>query len=81
MTKKKLFVKISVLTVFMALCVDSALISSAALISAGRTIPAFTLNAPDSPAARAYLGLRKEKNFTLSQIKANFFILEFFDVY
>ncbi len=81
MERKMWFIRLIGLIAFMTVIMNCALVHSAESIRVGRTLPALTLNAPDSPTAKAYLGLEKEKKFTLSQIKANFFILEFFDVY
>lgn len=78
---RKIFIKLIRLIAFITVIMNCALVHSAESIRVGSTLPAFTLNVPDSPTAKAYLGLGGEKNFTLSQIKANFFILEFFDAY
>ena len=81
MERKVRFIKLIGLIAFMTVIMNWALVYSAEPVRVGSTLPALTLNAPDSPTARDYLGLEKGKKFTLSQVKANFFILEIFDVY
>jgi hypothetical protein len=47
----------------------------------GTMLPKFQLMGPGSPEAKAYLGLKDEKSFSLSQVKTKLVIVEFFDVF
>jgi peroxiredoxin len=50
-------------------------------VSPGKTLPSFTLSAPDDPEMKQYLGLKNLSSFTLSQIPAKFILIEFFSLY
>jgi thiol-disulfide isomerase/thioredoxin len=54
---------------------------SAENIPPGSTLPKFELNSPQSPEEKTYLGLKNEKQFSLSQVKTKFLLVEFFDVF
>ncbi len=45
----------------------------------GTILPKFTLNS--SPEAKAYLAIKGEKSFSLSQVNTKLMLVEFFDVF
>lgn len=47
----------------------------------GTILPKFELMGLGSPETKAYLGIKDEKPFSLSQVKAKLVIVEFFDVF
>jgi hypothetical protein len=47
----------------------------------GDVMPSITLQAPEDPAQRRYLGLEKEGLFEIPQIKADIVIIEIFSMY
>ena len=67
MERKMWFIKLIGLIAFMTVIMNCALVHSVEAIRVGDTLPAFTLNVPDSPTAKAYLGLGKEKKFIMPQ--------------
>ena len=50
-------------------------------ISAGMDLPQFELDTPHADKDRQYLGLKKSKTFSLSEIPAKLIVLEIFSVY
>ena len=50
-------------------------------ISAGMDLPQFKLDTPRAEKDRQYLGLKKSKTFSLSEIPAKLIVLEIFSVY
>lgn len=50
-------------------------------IPVGSMLPQFKIPGPDSPEVKAYLGLKDNKPFSLSQVKTKLMLLEFFDVF
>ena len=69
------------LIIFIGFNLTSAPSFSAESMKPGSSIPEFNLKAPDSKAMKAYLGLKDEKSFSPSQIKAKLIVIEFFDVF
>ena len=59
----------------------AAFASGATDISAGMTLPRFTLQAPASPDERKYLGVEGSEPFTLSQIAGKMVIIDVLDVF
>jgi thiol-disulfide isomerase/thioredoxin len=47
----------------------------------GSLLPQFKIPGPDSPEVKAYLGLKDNKPFALSQVKTKLMLVEFFDVF
>lgn len=47
----------------------------------GGLLPAFSLEIPKDPAAKAYLGLRGEGSFSIPQVRADVVIIEIFSLY
>ncbi len=45
------------------------------------TLPGFQIKMPNSPEINSYLGLKRAKTFSLSQVQAKFLVVEFFDVF
>jgi peroxiredoxin len=50
-------------------------------IPPGTTLPAFTMDMPDSAEARKYLGIKEAKTFTLSDISGKLVLVEFYSMY
>ena len=73
--------KVLSLVVFIGLSLTCSLVYSAENMKPGSIIPKFNLRAPDSNSIKAYLGLKNEKGFSLSQIKAKLMVVEFFNVF
>jgi hypothetical protein len=56
-------------------------IYSAEQLPKGTILPDFQIKGTDSPQTKAYLGISNEKQFSLSQIKTKFVLVEFIDVF
>ena len=69
------------LVFFLVISLSSSLIYSAENIPLGSILPDFKLKGPASPETKAYLGIKDEKLFSLSQINAKLVLVEFFDVF
>jgi hypothetical protein len=69
------------LVFFILISLQGPLIYSAENLSPGSVLPGFKISGPDSPQAKAYLGIPDEKLFSLSQVKGKLVLIEFFDVF
>jgi hypothetical protein len=69
------------LVFFLVIGLSSSLIYSAENMPPGSILPDFKLKGPASPETKAYLGIKDEKLFSLSQVNAKLVLVEFFDVF
>ena len=77
---KKTMIFIAVLAV--GLCVlYSVSLAAQKQLASGDDLPAIKLPAPQTPAAKSYLGLASGETFAVSQIKAEVLIIEIFNMY
>jgi len=77
---KKTMIFIAVLAV--GLCVfHTAPLAAQKQLAGGDTLPVIKLPAPQTPAAKGYLGLTNGGSFAVSQIKAEVLIIEIFNMY
>src|SRR4030042_761043 len=77
---KKTMIFLVVLAVW--LCVyHTAPLAAQKQLAGGETLPVIKLPAPQTPAAKGYLGLANGGSFAVSQIKAQVVIIEIFNMY
>jgi peroxiredoxin len=77
---KKTMIFIAVFAV--GLCaLHSAPLAAEKQLASGDALPAIKLPAPQTPAAKSYLGLASGETFAVSQIKAEVLIIEIFNMY
>ena len=69
------------LVFFLVISLTCSLSYSAENIPPGSILPDFKLTGPASPQAKAYLGVKDEKQFSFSQVNAKLVLVEFFDVF
>ena len=81
MGRKKVLIHGLSLVLLMGIVLIGSLSFSAESLPPGSKLPEFKLKGPDSPQAKAYLGLNDGKPFSLPQIKTKLTLIEFFDVF
>ncbi len=83
MRQKQFIVKILGLVFFIMIGLHCSTVYSAISTPPppGTILPKFQLMGPGSSETKAYLGLKDEKPFSLSQVKTKLVIVEFFDVF
>ena len=77
---KKTMRFVAVLAVWLCVLTGAPLAAEKQLVS-GDALPAIKLPAPQTPAAKSYLGLTSGETFAVSQIKAEVLIIEIFNMY
>ena len=81
MELKKFTINLLGLIFFLVIGLYCSGVYAAQPLSKGSKLPLFELKGAASPQTKAYLGVNNEKQFSVSQIKAKFVLIEFFDTY
>ena len=81
MRRKQFTLKLLGLIFGLMISLHCSMVYSAEPIPPGTILPKFKLTGPGSSETKAYLGLKDEKPFSLSQVKTKFMIVEFFDIF